>query len=277
MPTSPWVWQQRLAWPSARRDDLKISPDDADGLVDCADGECKAAPNCVKEICDNGLDDDSDGLRDFPADPRRSVLINETAARRFGWDDPVGKTIREARDEVRTYSNPHFIEAAEGLKRFRGVINPSTQEDSLDKRLLITHEPIGVVAVISPWNWPADIPNIAVSHGLAAGNSVILKPASTTPFSAIAIAEIYQEAGFPAGSVSVLTGPGPTVGAELVRNPGTNAISFTGETKTGEAITQIAGNRSIRNWRLHVETFPLAVSATTNPWSFLQSATAGSP
>jgi acyl-CoA reductase-like NAD-dependent aldehyde dehydrogenase len=153
----------------------------------------------------------------------------------------VGKTIREARDEIRTYSNPHFIEAAEGLKRFRGLINPSTQEDSLDKRLLITHEPIGVVGVISPWNWPADIPNIAVSHGLAAGNSVILKPASTTPFSAIAIAEIYQEAGFPAGSVSVLTGPGPTVGAELARNPGTNAISFTGETKTGESITQIAG------------------------------------
>jgi acyl-CoA reductase-like NAD-dependent aldehyde dehydrogenase len=153
----------------------------------------------------------------------------------------VGKTIREARDEIRTYSNPHFIEAAEGLKRFRGLINPSTQEDSLDKRILVTHEPVGVVGVISPWNWPADIPNIAASHGLAAGNSIILKPASTTPFSAIAVAEIYEEAGFPPGSISVVTGPGPTVGAELVRNAGTNAISFTGETKTGEFLTTIAG------------------------------------
>lgn len=153
----------------------------------------------------------------------------------------VGKTIREARDEISVYSNPHYVEAAEGIKRFRGLINPSTQEDSNDKRLLITHEPVGVVGVISPWNWPGDIPNIAASHALAAGNAVILKPASTTPFSAIALAEIYQEAGFPPGSISVLTGPGDIVGSELVRNPGTNAISFTGEIATGEHITRIAG------------------------------------
>lgn len=153
----------------------------------------------------------------------------------------VGKTIREARDEISTYSNPHYVEAAEGLKRFRGLVHPSTQEDSNDKRILVTHEPVGVVGVISPWNWPGDIPNIATSFALAAGNAVILKPASTTPFSALALAEIYQEAGFPPGSINVVTGPGGTVGAELVRNPGTNAISFTGETKTGEYITTIAG------------------------------------
>ncbi len=180
---------------------------------------------------------------------RRAELLwraYEIAERRAEDDAIVlcrecGKTIREARDEIRTYSNPHFIEAAEGLKRFRGLINPSTQEDSLDKRILITHEPVGVVGIISPWNWPADIPNIAASHALAAGNAIILKPASTTPLSAIAIAEIYDEAGFPPGSVSVVTGPGSTVGAELVRNPGTNAISFTGEIATGEHITTIAG------------------------------------
>ncbi len=153
----------------------------------------------------------------------------------------VGKTIREARDEISTYCNPHYVEAGEGIKRLRGLINPSTQEDSLDKRILIMHEPVGVVGVISPWNWPADIPNISASHALAAGNSVILKPASTTPFSAIAVAEIYEEAGFPPGSISVITGPGTTVGAELVRNPGTNAIGFTGEVETGEYITSIAG------------------------------------
>lgn len=153
----------------------------------------------------------------------------------------VGKTIREARDEIRTYSNPHYGEAAEGLKRLRGLVLPSTQEDSNDKRILVTREPIGVVGVISPWNWPNDIPNIAASHGLAAGNAVIFKPASTTPFSAIAIAEIYEEAGFPPGSVSIITGPGETVGSELVRSPGTDAISFTGETTTGEHLTRIAG------------------------------------
>jgi acyl-CoA reductase-like NAD-dependent aldehyde dehydrogenase len=180
---------------------------------------------------------------------RRAEMLHEASriAKRRAEEDSitlcreVGKTIREARDEVAVYSNPHYIEAAEGLKRLRGLVHPSTQEDSNDKRILVTHEPIGVVGIISPWNWPNDIPNIAASHGLAAGNAVIFKPASTTPFSAIAVAEIYEEAGFPPGSVSVVTGPGGIVGEELVANPGTNAISFTGETTTGERLTRIAG------------------------------------
>lgn len=180
---------------------------------------------------------------------RRAEMLHDAAriANRRAEEDStllcreVGKTIREARDEVKVYSNPHFIEAAEGLKRLRGLVHPSTQEDSNNKRILVTHEPVGVVGVISPWNWPNDIPNIAASHGLAAANSLIFKPASTTPFSAIALAEIYEEAGFPAGSVNVITGPGDVVGEELVSNPGTNAISFTGETVTGERLTRIAG------------------------------------
>jgi len=157
----------------------------------------------------------------------------------------VGKTIHEARDEVGVYSWSHFTKAAEGLKRLRGLTCPSTQEDSNDKRILIYHEPIGVVVVISPFNWPSDIPNIAIPHALAAGNSVIMKPASTTPFSNIILCEIFEEAGFPPGSVNVVTGPGSTIGDELVSNPGTNAIHFTGETKTGELITRRAGIKKL--------------------------------
>jgi len=210
-----------------------------------------SVPRCTEKDVQHAIDAAKVAQKQLAAlsVKRRAELLwraSEIATRRAEEDSvllcrEVGKTIREARDEVATYSNPHFVEAAEGIKRFRGLINPSTQEDSNDKRLLITHEPIGVVGVISPWNWPADIPNIAASHALAAGNAVILKPASTTPFSAIALAEIYEEAGFPRGSISVVTGPGATVGAELVRNPGTNAISFTGEIETGEEITRQAG------------------------------------
>jgi len=152
-----------------------------------------------------------------------------------------GKTITEARDEINNYSNPHFIEAAEGIKRYRGKINPSIQEDTLNKRILVMRQPMGVIGVISPWNWPHDIPNIAWTHALAAGNAVIVKPASTTPFSALMLAQVYEEAGFPPGAVNVVTGPGSTVGSELVSNPGTNAIHFTGETTTGEYLTRIAG------------------------------------
>ena len=153
----------------------------------------------------------------------------------------VGKTIREARDEVGFYSWSHFIEAAEGIKRFRGLTCPSTQEWNNNKRILVNHEPVGVVGVIGPYNWPSDIPNIAIPHALALGNSVIIKPASTTPFSCILITEIMEEAGFPKGSVQIVTGPGSEVGDELVVNPGTNAIHFTGETKTGKILTQRAG------------------------------------
>lgn len=152
-----------------------------------------------------------------------------------------GKTIREAREEIDPYTINHYIEAAEGIKRFRGTVNPYTQEDNTNKRIFISHEPIGVVGIIGPYNWPMDIPNICATHALAAGCSVILKPASTTPFSAIGLAEIFEEAGFPPGAVNVITGPGSVVGEELVANPGTDAIHFTGETKTGVRLTQIAG------------------------------------
>ena len=181
--------------------------------------------------------------------PARSKLLfkaSEIAFRRLEHDARVlcrecGKTITEARSEIYDYSAPHFIEAAEGIKRYRGRVNPSIQEDTLNKRILVIKQPMGVVGIISPWNWPHDIPNIAATHGVAAGNAIILKPASTTPFSALMLAEIYEEAGFPAGAVNIVTGPGGIVGEELVSNPGTSAIHFTGETATGERLTQIAG------------------------------------
>jgi acyl-CoA reductase-like NAD-dependent aldehyde dehydrogenase len=181
--------------------------------------------------------------------PARAKLLfkaSEIAYRRLDHDARVlcrecGKTITEAVDEIEHYSAPHFIEAAEGIKRYRGKVNPSIQEDTLNKRILVIRQPMGVIGIISPWNWPHDIPNIAATHGLAAGNSIVLKPASTTPFSALMLAEIYEEAGFPKGAVNVVTGPGAVVGEELVSNPGTAAIHFTGETVTGERLTQIAG------------------------------------
>jgi acyl-CoA reductase-like NAD-dependent aldehyde dehydrogenase len=181
--------------------------------------------------------------------PARAKLLfkaSEIAYRRLEHDARVlcrecGKTIVEARSEIEDYSAPHFIEAAEGIKRYRGRINPSIQEDTLNKRILVMHQPMGVIGIISPWNWPHDIPNIALTHALAAGDAVVMKPASTTPFSALMLAEIVEEAGFPKGVVNIVTGPGPVVGEELVSNSGTAAIHFTGETGTGERLTQIAG------------------------------------
>ena len=165
-----------------------------------------------------------------------------------------GKTIREAREEV-WFANIHYGDAAADVLRHRGAVLPSTANQvatsagdlkgRTSKRILVTKEPIGVVAVISPWNWPADIPNIGLSFGLAAGNAVILKPSSYTPISGLLLAEIYEAAGFPKGAVNVVTGSGSEVGDALIRSPDVGAIVFTGSVEVGEEITRKAGIKKL--------------------------------
>jgi len=153
----------------------------------------------------------------------------------------VGKTIAEAREEVIDYALVDFTSAAESMKRFRGTTHPSIQEATNNKRIYVTNEPLGVVAVFAPWNWPSDIPNIAAAPALAMGNAVIFKPASYSPFSPTYLAEIYDEAGFPKGSVQTIPGPGPSTGSYLAAHPGVDGIHFTGSTEVGEDLHRNAG------------------------------------
>jgi aldehyde dehydrogenase (NAD+) len=97
-------------------------------------------------------------------------------------------------------------------------------------------EPVGVVAAIVPWNFPLLLTSWKVAPALAAGNTVIIKPATQTPLTALALAEIASELGVPPGVINVVTGPGSTVGQMLVEHPGIDKIAFTGDTSTGKAI-----------------------------------------
>jgi aldehyde dehydrogenase (NAD+) len=97
-------------------------------------------------------------------------------------------------------------------------------------------EPVGVVAAIVPWNFPLLLTSWKVAPALACGNTVIIKPASQTPLTALALAEIAQEAGIPAGVINVVAGPGSKVGQMLVEHPGIDKIAFTGDTSTGRQI-----------------------------------------
>jgi aldehyde dehydrogenase (NAD+) len=97
-------------------------------------------------------------------------------------------------------------------------------------------EPLGVVAAIVPWNFPLLLASWKVAPALAAGNTVVLKPASWTPLTALRFGEICEEAGLPEGVVNVITGPGATVGKALVRHPGVAKVAITGETRTGQEI-----------------------------------------
>jgi aldehyde dehydrogenase (NAD+) len=107
-------------------------------------------------------------------------------------------------------------------------------------------EPVGVVAAIVPWNFPLNIASWKFAPALAAGCTMVLKPASETPLTALAMAEIFAEAGLPPGAFNVVTGKGSVVGGALVRHPGVDKIAFTGSTEVGRGIMREAANSNKR-------------------------------
>ncbi len=140
-----------------------------------------------------------------------------------------GKTLSEARGEIR-YGAAFLEWFAEEAKRVYGDIIPPHMKD---RRLLVYRQPIGVVGIITPWNFPIAMITRKCSAALAAGCTVVCKPAPETPLSALAIAELAHRAGIPAGVFNVVTGDAINIGRELTSNPIVRKISFTGSTKVG--------------------------------------------
>lgn len=140
-----------------------------------------------------------------------------------------GKPLAEAKGEI-AYSASFIEWFAEEGKRAYGDIVPS---HAADRRIVVLKQPIGVVAAITPWNFPSAMIGRKIGPALAAGCTVVLKPASATPFSALALAAIAEEAGVPAGVFSVVTGSARAIGGELTRNPKVRKLTFTGSTEIG--------------------------------------------
>jgi betaine-aldehyde dehydrogenase len=149
----------------------------------------------------------------------------------------VGKPIAGARGEALGVSLVFEYYAGAANKLFGETIPVS--RPGLDFTL---REPIGVVGLIVPWNFPMNMASWKLGPALAAGNTAILKPASYTPLTAIRLGELALEAGFPPGVVNVITGPGGTAGAALAGHPGVGKVAFTGETTTGQEIMRLAAN-----------------------------------
>ncbi len=143
-----------------------------------------------------------------------------------------GKPLAEARGEV-GYAASFLEWFAEEAKRVYGDTIPGHQHD---KRILVLKQPIGVTAAITPWNFPSAMITRKVGPALAAGCTMVLKPASQTPFSALALAELAEQAGIPPGVFSVVTGSAADVGAELTSNPSVRKLSFTGSTEIGRQL-----------------------------------------
>ena len=152
-----------------------------------------------------------------------------------------GKPIRDARAEVLAAAECFEYYAGAATKWFGETI-PVTDR-GLDFTL---REPIGVVGLIVPWNFPLMIASWKVAPALAVGNTAVLKPASATPLTALALGTIALEAGVPAGVLNVITGPGAIAGMALVRHPDVRKIAFTGETTTGMEIMKAAADSMTR-------------------------------
>ena len=145
-----------------------------------------------------------------------------------------GKPLAEAKGEI-TYAASFIEWFAEEGKRIYGDTIPGHQAD---KRLIVIKHPIGVTAAITPWNFPAAMITRKAGPALAAGCTMVLKPASQTPYSALALAELANRAGIPAGVFSVVTGSASAVGNELTGNPLVRKLSFTGSTEIGRQLMQ---------------------------------------
>jgi succinate-semialdehyde dehydrogenase/glutarate-semialdehyde dehydrogenase len=144
-----------------------------------------------------------------------------------------GKPLPEAQGEI-VFGASYIEWYAEEAKRVYGDVIPG----ATDKRLLVIKQPVGVCAAITPWNFPSAMITRKAGPALAAGCTMVLKPASQTPFSALALAYLAEQAGIPKGVLSVVTGTAAEIAEELTSNPVVRKISFTGSTEIGREIMQ---------------------------------------
>lgn len=149
-----------------------------------------------------------------------------------------GKPLKEARGEI-AYAASYFEWFAEEAKRAYGDIVPGFAPD---RRVVVLKQPVGVVACITPWNFPTAMLARKIAPALAAGCTVVCKPAELTPFSALALAELGERAGLPPGVLNIVTGDSKAIGGELTGNPAVRKLTFTGSTPVGKLlIEQCAG------------------------------------
>jgi len=188
----------------------------------------------------------------LPAHQRSDILLRTASLLQQHRDDiartiaaEAGKAMKFSRVEVdRAIST--FTFAAEEAKRIHGETIPMDAVPSGEGYFgFYLRRPVGVVAAISPFNFPLNLVAHKVAPAIAAGNSVVLKPASSTPLTALALCRLLAEAGVPAGGINLIVGPGGTVGNQLVADPRVAKVTFTGSPEVGRQITARAGIKKV--------------------------------
>ena len=180
------------------------------------------------------------GWRDTPAPARAEILYaageilkrdKEKLARLMTRE--MGKVLAETRGDVQEAIDMAFLAAGEGRRLF-GFTTPS---ELRDKFAMCVRQPVGVCGFITPWNFPMAIPAWKSMAALIAGNTIVIKPATDTPASVVALARVFEEAGLPSGVFNVVMGSGSEVGDPLVTHPEVKVVSFTGSTEVGRRIS----------------------------------------
>jgi succinate-semialdehyde dehydrogenase/glutarate-semialdehyde dehydrogenase len=145
-----------------------------------------------------------------------------------------GKPLAESRGEI-AYAASFLEWFGEEAKRVYGDVIPG---HAPDRRIVVIKQPVGVVAAITPWNFPSAMIARKLGPALAAGCTIVIKPATQTPYSALALAELAHRAGIPAGVVNVVTGNAKAIGGELTSHPAVRKLTFTGSTATGKLLLE---------------------------------------
>jgi acyl-CoA reductase-like NAD-dependent aldehyde dehydrogenase len=182
--------------------------------------------------------------RDVPAPQRGEILLKAALILERDRDRlaaqmtrEMGKPLKETQGDLQTAIDIGKYVAGEG-RRAEGETVPSALRDKI---CLTLRQPLGVVGIITPWNFPMAIPAWKTFPALLAGNTVVLKPASDTPLSAAALVEAFIEAGLPSGVLNYVTGPGGTLGDAITSDPRVAMISLTGSTEVGKHVAEICG------------------------------------
>ncbi len=223
-----------------------VSPRDGKVLNEVA--ECEAADVDLAVRVARKAFEDGRWSRTAPA-ARKEVLLRFAGLIRERLDElalveslDVGKPISDALS-VDVPSAARCVEwYAEAIDKRYGEVSP-TGKDSL---AFVTREPVGVVGAVVPWNYPLIVTCWKLAPALAAGNSVVLKPAEQSPLSALFLGELAAEAGLPDGVLNVVPGFGPTAGAALGLHPGVDKIAFTGSTEVGKKFLRYAGESNMK-------------------------------
>lgn len=191
-------------------------------------------------------------MADMPSYKRAEILLRTATLIRERADDlaktiaaEAGKALKYARIEVDRAINT-FTVASEEAKRIHGETIPLDAVSAGEGYFgFVVRRPVGVIAAISPFNFPINLVAHKLAPAIASGNTIVLKPASTTPLTAVKLCQIIQEAGLPAGALNLVIGSGSTVGEWLITDPRVDKITFTGSPETGRHILSVAGIKKV--------------------------------